>query len=89
MRGSCRLALWPTTDPGAEHGKATGVIDDAPLEFPCPECGRNVKTTVGEGRRNRSIRCPGGHTIEVEGSSLDSATQKVEQSVDKVLRRFK
>lgn len=68
--------------------KATGFIDDAPLEFPCPECGRNVKTTVGEGRRNRSIRCPGGHTIEVEGSGLDSATRQMEQKLDKIMRRF-
>ncbi len=69
--------------------KAKGFLDDTPLEVPCPDCGRKVKTTVGDGRRNRSIRCPGGHLIEVEGSSLDSATRKVEQSVDKVLRRFK
>lgn len=69
--------------------KARGFLDDAPLEFPCPECGRKVKTTVGDGRRNRSIRCAGGHLIEVEGSSLDSATREVEQSLDKIMRRFK
>lgn len=68
---------------------ARGFLDHAPLEWPCPECGRTIKTTVGDGRRNRSIRCPGGHTIEVEGSDLDRATRRMEQSVDRILRRFK
>lgn len=68
--------------------KASGFLDDHPLEWPCPECGRTVKTTVGDGRRNRSIRCPGGHFIEVEGSSLDKATREAEQAIDKIMRRF-
>lgn len=48
--------------------QARGILDMAELEFKCPKCRRKVKTTVGAGRRNRSIRCPSGHTIEVEGS---------------------
>jgi hypothetical protein len=68
---------------------ARGFLDDAEFEFDCPECGRTVRTTVGDGRRNRSIRCPGGHTIEVEGSGLDRATRDAERQLDRLTRKFK
>jgi len=61
-------------------------LDDHPLEHPCPECGATVRTTLGQARRNQSITCPDGHTIEVDGSDLDRETRKVEQAVDKLLR---
>lgn len=67
---------------------ARGFIDDAPLDFPCPECGRTVKTTVGKGRRNEAIRCSGGHTIKVDGSDLDRGTRRAEASIDKIMRRL-
>jgi Zn finger protein HypA/HybF involved in hydrogenase expression len=65
---------------------AKGIIDRAPIEFECPECNRKVKTTIGEARRNRSIRCPGGHTIKVDGSQLDRETRKIEQQLGRVGR---
>lgn len=68
---------------------ARGFLDDAEFEFSCPECGRTVKTTVGAGRRNRSIRCSSGHTITVDGSQLDRATRDAERSLDKVMRRLR
>lgn len=40
-------------------------------------------------RRSRSMRCPGGHSISVDGSDLDHGTRKVERELTKVLRRFK
>lgn len=64
-------------------------MDDAEFEFKCPECGRTLKTTVGSGRRNRSIRCPGGHTINVDGSGLDKATREAEKSLNKTLGRLR
>lgn len=68
---------------------ANGFLDGAPLEFPCPECGRKVKTSVGDGRRNRSIRCPGGHTIIVDGSDLDRGATQVEKTLNDMMKRFK
>ena len=67
---------------------ARGFMDDAPIEAHCPQCGRKVKTTVRASRRGRSMRCPGGHRIEVDGSGLDRETRKVERELNKVLRRF-
>lgn len=66
---------------------ARGFMDDAPIELEC-QCGRKVKTTVGASRRGGSVRCPGGHRIEVDGSGLDRETRKVERELNKVLRRF-
>ncbi len=68
---------------------ARGFLDDAPIEFDCPKCGRTVKTTVGDGRRNKPIRCPGGHTINVEGNDLDRETRKVEKRIDDLTRKFR
>lgn len=68
---------------------ARGFLDDAPLEFPCPKCGRNVKTTVGAGRRNRSIACPGGHTIQVDGAGLDRGAKQFEKSLDDLSKKFR
>lgn len=68
---------------------ARGFLDDAPIEFDCPACGRIVKTTVGDGRRNRPIRCPGGHTITVDGSQLDRSTRDMERKLENIMRRFR
>lgn len=68
---------------------ARGLMDGAPIEAHCPQCGRKVKTTVGAARRGRSVRCPGGHPISVDGSDLDRGTRKVERELNKALRRFK
>jgi hypothetical protein len=68
---------------------ARGFLDDAEFEFDCPDCGRTVRTTIGDSRRNRSIPCPGGHTIEVDGSDLDRATRDAERQFDRLTRRLK
>ena len=66
-----------------------GFLDDAPLNFDCPECGRSVDTTVGASRRSGSVRCNGGHTINMDGSQLDQETRKVEKSVNDMMKRFR
>jgi hypothetical protein len=68
---------------------ARGFLDKAEFEFGCPSCGRNVKTTIGDGRRNRTIRCPCGQNINVDGSDLDRGTRQVEQEMDKLFRRLR
>ena len=61
------------------------IFDDALIEFPCPKCGRTVKTTLGAGRRNVSIPCPGGHAINVDGSELDREMRKADKAeIEKV-----
>lgn len=68
---------------------ARGFMDGGEISFPCPRCGRNLKQTVGQGRRNRPIRCPGGHTVEVDGSSLNRATKQAEKAVDDIMRKLR
>lgn len=68
---------------------ARGFLDHAPIEFPCPKCGRKVRQTIGDGRRNKPIRCPGGHSINVDGSGLDAVTRQVERRIDDMSRKLK
>ncbi len=63
---------------------ARGFFDHAPLNFPCPRCGKQLSQTIGEARENRTIRCAGGHDVKVDGSQLDSETRKAEQSMDRL-----
>ena len=65
---------------------ARGFLDKTKIDLDCPECGQKVAQTIGEARRNRSIRCPGGHTIEVDGSQLDRETRKIEQQLGRLGR---
>lgn len=66
-----------------------GFLDKAAISFSCPKCGRAVKTTVGAGRRSRSVRCPGGHMIEVDGSQLNRAAREAEASLERTMRRLR
>jgi DNA-directed RNA polymerase subunit RPC12/RpoP len=66
-----------------------GFVDNRNVEVRCPKCGRTVKQTIGDARRSRSIRCPGGHTINVDGSQLDRGTRQVEKAHDDLMRRLK
>ena len=68
---------------------ARGFLDDESIEIPCPACGRRVKTTVGAGRRSPTIQCPGGHTINVEGSGFDREVIKAEKAVEDLLEKFR
>jgi predicted RNA-binding Zn-ribbon protein involved in translation (DUF1610 family) len=34
-------------------------FDAQPVEFACPSCGHQMKTTVGEIRRNKPTKCGG------------------------------
>jgi hypothetical protein len=65
-----------------------GFFDKESLEFDCPECGRTVRTTVGDARKSRTVRCPGGHTIQQDGASLDRGARKMERSIENLLKRF-
>ncbi len=65
---------------------ARGFLDKTEISFPCPECGRTLRQTIGAGRRGRSIRCSGGHTVQVDGRELDRETRKVEQQIDRLGR---
>lgn len=68
---------------------ASGFMDGGKLSFPCPECGRPLTQTVGDGRRDQAIRCPGGHTVHVDGSGLDHAAKQAEKTLDDIMRKFR
>jgi hypothetical protein len=62
--------------------KAAGFFDSAPLTLECPVCGAMVHHTLGEGRRGFPARCPSGHLVDVDGSSLDRELRQVEERLE-------
>lgn len=70
-----------------DYGLRTCFFDHAPLKFPCPRCGRQLQQTIGDARENRTIVCPGGHSVKVDGSQLDSETRKAEESMGRLFRK--
>ena len=65
---------------------ARGFFDADAFEVDCPDCGSTVKTTVRAARRRRSVRCPAGHTVQIEGSHFDRSMRRAEKSLDKMFR---
>ncbi|MDP9381574.1 MAG: hypothetical protein M3Q29_15785 [Chloroflexota bacterium] len=55
----------------------------AKVDFPCPECGVNMHSTLDEVRRRSTVRCPRGHQVELvdKGGELG----KVNRELDKLV----
>lgn len=65
-------------------------LDDAPFDPECPQCGRKVGATLGDVRRGRTIRCPGGHVVEVQVSAkAERDLRKTEKALDDIGKAFK
>jgi hypothetical protein len=66
-------------------------FNDERLDFNCPGCDAPVKITLGEARRSPTMRCPNGHTIDIDASDLDRKTKEVERAMrdlDRTLKDF-
>ena len=66
-----------------------GILDSQSIDFGCPKCGHKISKTVGELRLNPEIPCDGcGVTINVDGTNLDAAAEKIDQGVENVRKAF-
>jgi predicted Zn finger-like uncharacterized protein len=62
---------------------------DQDFEAECPECGAAVKVTLQAVARERTVRCPHGHMIELKdhGGSARKALSAL-ADLDRTLKRF-
>ncbi len=61
----------------------SGFLDKAPIEIPCPGCGRKVKKTVGWIQTHSDYACPGcGTPIHLDASQFRREMRKVDRSLD-------
>ncbi len=56
-------------------------LNSEDIEVECPECNAPIKVTVGEARRDPTRRCPNGHQVSFEASSLDRAVRQAEKAM--------
>jgi hypothetical protein len=63
-------------------GNKKGVFDDSPLGVECPECGAPISATIGQARRSPTVKCPNGHSVKLETSSLDRGLKDVQKGLD-------
>jgi hypothetical protein len=59
-------------------------IEKQPLDFPCPGCNKKLKATIGDVKRNKTVRCSGcGADISL------SADPSLKRTVDKLVKDLK
>lgn len=65
------------------------ILDSQDIDFGCPKCGNKIAKTVAELRLNPQIPCDRyGVTIEVDGTSLDSAAKEIDQGIEDIRNAF-
>jgi hypothetical protein len=52
-------------------------LDDKPITFPCPTCGKEVRIRLGEARRNGHVTCACGQGIALDGNKLNTFIEKL------------
>ena len=66
-----------------------GFFDNQTIDVPCPECRREVSARVGELKRSPTLRCPAGHSFDVDAKQLVRDLEKVEKSIANFGKGFK
>lgn len=61
-----------------------GFPDNESLGIECPECGRDVRATIGDARRNRTVHCGAGHSIELNGREMERPIRDIEAAFKKL-----
>ena len=61
-----------------------GILENESLGVSCPECGRDVRATIGDARRNRTVRCSAGHSIQLDGRAIDRPIRDIEAAFKKL-----
>lgn len=59
------------------------------IEVPCPECGKNVKCTLDDIAKQRTVRCASGHGVKLVDEGRGAAkTSKALKELEKTLKKF-
>ena len=58
-----------------------GFFDAAEVEVNCPKCSSRIRIRLGDVRRRAKVRCPQGHSAQLEesGNGLAEADRALDQ----------
>lgn len=66
----------------------------AHVDLPCPSCSRTARSTLGDVRNGRTVRCPAGHQVKLSERGdgirrLDRSVEELKRSIERLNRRPK
>jgi predicted RNA-binding Zn-ribbon protein involved in translation (DUF1610 family) len=60
-------------------------VDTHEIEFQCPNCGQELKQTIGRLKANAHMACSGcGIGINIDTDRLAKATEEIRKAIEKV-----
>jgi predicted RNA-binding Zn-ribbon protein involved in translation (DUF1610 family) len=60
-------------------------VDSHEVRFQCPNCGHDLKQTIGSLKANEPMRCSGcGIGINIDTNRLAHAAEEIQKAIDKV-----
>jgi len=55
------------------------------IRFQCPNCGQDLRQTIGRIKANEHMTCPGcGIGINIDTDRLAKATEEIQKAMDKI-----
>ena len=59
-------------------------VDSNEIEFQCPNCGNDLKQTIGQLKAEKHITCPGcGIGINIDTDRLAKAAEEIQKAIEK------
>ena len=60
-------------------------VDSHEIRFQCPNCGQDLKQTIGRLKANEHMTCSGcGIGINIDTDRLAKATEEIQKAIDKI-----
>lgn len=90
---ACPTAIVPACTGRGEQFRAAElqvVMSDlmrSKIEFPCPDCSRKVRATIGDVKGERTVRCSGGHGVRLKDEGRGAA--KLDRAVSDLQRKLR
>src|ERR1700738_2186582 len=59
-------------------------VDSNEIEFQCPNCGNDLKQTIGQLKAEKHMTCPGcGIGINIDTDRLAKAAEEIQKAIEK------
>jgi len=59
-------------------------VDSHKIEFQCPNCGNELKQTIGQLKAEKHMTCPGcGIGINIDTDRLAKAAEEIQKAIEK------
>ncbi len=60
-------------------------VESHEVRFQCPNCGHDLKQTIGQIKANKSMVCPGCSIgINIDTNRLATASEEIRKSIEKL-----